>query len=121
MQELQEEIEGLQSKANALTEERQALLQAHEGSTGAVQALQAEVEQHEERLRRAQAAAEAAYSKHRAALSAAQEDLQKGASDWADEVGPVIYLGVLLLLIPHTTSQSLFSTEVQEILARQLR
>ncbi len=92
MQELQEEIEGLQSKVNALTEERQTLLQAHEGSTGAVQALQAEIEQHEESLRRAQAAAEAASEQHRSALSAAQEDLQKGASDWADEVGPVIYL-----------------------------
>ena len=99
MQELQEEIEGLQCKVTALTEEKQTLLQAHEGSAGAVQALQAEIEQHEESLRRAQAAAEAASSNCRAALSATQEDLQKGASDWADEVGPGFYCSLNLMLL----------------------
>ena len=104
VQELQEEMESLQDKLDALTDEQQTLLQAQEGSAGTVRALQARVEQHEESLKRAQAAAEAAADKHRLVLRAAQEELQREISNWADEVGPVIHLGHQLLLSPHTCS-----------------
>jgi predicted nuclease with TOPRIM domain len=103
VQELQEEMESLQDKLDALTDEQQTLLQAQEGSAGTVRALQARVEQHEESLKRAQAAAEAAADKHRLVLRAAQEELQREISNWADEVGPVILLGHQLLLSPHTS------------------
>ena len=94
VQELQEEIESLQDNLDALRDEQQTLVQARKGSAGTVKALQARIEQHEESLKRAQAAAEAASDKHRMVLRAAQEELQRENSNWADEVDPVIHLEI---------------------------
>ena len=94
VQELQEEIESLQDMLDALRDEQQTPVQAREGSAGTVKALQARIQQHEESLKRAQAAAEAASDKHRIVLRAAQEELQRENNNWADEVDPLIHLEI---------------------------
>ena len=101
VQELQEEIESLQDKLDALRDEQQTLVQARKGSAGTVKALQARIKQHEESLKRAQAAAEAASEKHKIVLRAAQEELQRENSNWTDEVDPVIHLEICCSSLSH--------------------